>query len=149
MARVAGWHEWLWKLRMKQARAELAATRQDWQSAVQLASDAISESRARGRLKYVAVGLETRARALAALGRRGESIADLRASVALARTVGDPALLIRGLAPLVGVDGDDALLSEARATARRILQALPNDEMRRRFQAAPLVQGLGLPNPSS
>ena len=37
----------------------------------------------------------------------------------------------------------DALLSEARATARQITTALPDDEMRRRFQASQPVRNLG------
>jgi tetratricopeptide (TPR) repeat protein len=143
IAQVAGWHEWLWRLRMKQARAELACAREEWESALALASDALCESRARDRLKYVAFGLETRARALAALRRRSEAVADLRAAAELARSMGDPALSIRVAVPLLQIDGDDALLSEARATARQILTALPDDEMRRRFESSQTVQRLG------
>ncbi len=143
VALVAGWHEWLWRLRMKQARAELACARQDWPSALLLASDAVSESRARGRPKYVAAGLETRAKVLAALGRTPEAIAELRAAVGLARGMGDPALFIRTATALLPLDGSDALLSETRGIARKILAALPSDEMRRNFQAAQPVRSLG------
>ena len=108
-----------------------------------LASAAISESRAHGRLKYEAAGLETRAQALVALGRRTEALGDLYSAGRLARSVGDPALLIRVTVPLIHIDGDDALLSEARATVRQISAALPNDQMRRRFATSQLVQNLG------
>jgi hypothetical protein len=44
---------------------------------------------------------------------------------------------------LLDLDGNDALLAEAHAAAQCIAAALPNDEIRRCFQAAEPVRLLG------
>ncbi len=100
----------------------------------------IEQSRAKSRVKYEALGLWTRARALHAGGRANEAVADLRAAVDLARSVGDPALFFRAAAALLAIDGNDVLAAEARATTDRITAALPTEEMRRRFEAAEPVR---------
>ena len=33
-ATTGGWHQWLWQLRLRQARAELACARRDWSGAL-------------------------------------------------------------------------------------------------------------------
>lgn len=124
--------------------ADLACARAEWLPAVNLASDAIAEARGHGRPKYVVAGLETRARALAALGRTAEAVADLRPAVQLARDMGDEALFLRAALGLLAEDGSDALLAEARQTGRQILAELPTQDMRRRFQAAEPIQRLAL-----
>jgi len=138
--KTASFHGWLWRLRLAEARAEIALARGDWEETLRLAEDAIGQSRARSRVKYHAVGLETRAGALAALGRTREAIADLRNAVKLTRPTGDPAMFLRAAAALLKLEGDDALLAEARVAAQRIAIALPTDEMRRRFRDAEPVQ---------
>gem|GEM_PF-581951 len=143
VAQIGGWHQWLWELRLRQARAELAYARADWSGALSWAEEAISESRKHARRKYVAAGLETRSQALVALGRKTEAIVDLRNAVQLARAMGDPALFLRAATTLLATAGDDALLSEARASARQILAELPTEEMRRQFEAAEPVRRLG------
>jgi class 3 adenylate cyclase/tetratricopeptide (TPR) repeat protein len=142
-ARIGGWHQWLWAIRLKQARAELACAQREWRSALDLASDAVAQSRARGRVKYVVAGLETRAQALAALDRIAEAVADLREAIQLARAMGDPALFLRAAFTLLRIDGDNGLLAEAQATARAILAELPTEDMRHKFLAAEPVRGLG------
>jgi class 3 adenylate cyclase/tetratricopeptide (TPR) repeat protein len=134
-AAVAGWHGWLWDLRLVEARAEIALARGDWEAARRWAEDAIARAGRANRVKYRAAGLGTRALALDALGRTKEAIADLRGAVALARPTGDPAMFLRAAAALLTIDGDDALAAEARRAAERIAGALPDDEMRRRFLA--------------
>ena len=133
---TAGFHGWLWRLRLAEARAEIAFARNDWEEALRWADEAIAQSRARGRVKYQVIGLTTRAQALIALGRTKEAIAELGVAVGLARPVGDPALFLRAAAGLLAVDGDDALAAEGRAAVRRIAEALPDATMRRRFEAA-------------
>jgi class 3 adenylate cyclase len=142
-AQVKGWHEWLWDLRIKQARAELACAREDWEDALTRARDAIEKSSDRKRLKYVVLGLETRGRILAGQGKTAEAIVDLRLAVSRARAMGDPAIFLRAALTKLRVDGDDALLAETRDTARRIAAALPRDEMRQRFRKADAIQSLG------
>jgi class 3 adenylate cyclase/tetratricopeptide (TPR) repeat protein/DNA-binding XRE family transcriptional regulator len=134
--KAAGFHGWLWRLRLAEARAEIALARGDWEETLRLVEGAIGQSRARGRVKYHALGLETRAGALAALGRTREAIVDLRSAAELARPTGDPAMFLRAAAALLALDGDDALLAEARAAASQIAVALLDDAMRTIFEAS-------------
>jgi tetratricopeptide (TPR) repeat protein len=147
-AEIGGWHGWLWDLRMRQAKAEIACARADWATALSLAREAAHNSEERRRPKYVVAGLETAAKALAALGRKTEAVADLRAAIELARPMGDPALFLRAATTLLSLEGDDLLLRDARETAERILAELPDTEMRRRFVEAEPVRRLG-PLPSN
>jgi tetratricopeptide (TPR) repeat protein len=136
----AGNHGWLWRLRFTQARSELALARGDWNEALQSAGEVIGLSRATGRVKYEVDGLAARGKALAGLGRKHEAIATLQEAAALARPVGDPALLLRAATALLGVEGNDALAAEAGSAAQRMAAALPEGEMRRRFEASEPVQ---------
>jgi class 3 adenylate cyclase/tetratricopeptide (TPR) repeat protein len=145
--KAQGAHSWLWKLRLAEARAEIALARGEWEEAMRWADDAIAQSVLKGRVKYQAAGLETRAKALAALGRKHEAIAGLHRAVELVRPVGDPAMFLRVAASLLVLDGDDALLAEARSTARRIIAALPDEEMTRCFTVAEPVRVLGTLTP--
>ncbi len=143
MVKVGGWHRWLWEIRLAQARAEVALALQDWPAAVRWAEDAIAQCRARGRMKYEVAGLETRAKAWKELNRTHEAVVELRTAIDLARRMGDPAMFLRVSSTLLAIEGDDLLLSEARAAAQRILAALPDEGMRRSFLAAEPVRRLG------
>ncbi len=141
--RTAGFHGWLWQLRLAEARAEIALARGEWPSAVQWADEAIRLSRQRGRVKYQALGLGSRAGALHGLGRTKEAIEDLREALGLAQAIGAPALCVRLAADLLRLAGDDALAGEARAVVERILAEvaeIPDPELRRRFEASEPVQ---------
>jgi tetratricopeptide (TPR) repeat protein len=138
--RTAGFHGWLWKLRLAEARAEIALARDRPQEALGWADEAIEQSRIRGRAKYQVLGLVTRAQALIGLGRTREAIADLRAALALAHSIGDSALLLRAAAGLIAIDGDDVLAAEARRVVDRIVEALPNSEMKHQFESAALTR---------
>jgi tetratricopeptide (TPR) repeat protein len=133
--KAAGWHGWIWRLRLAEARAELALAHGHLADAVQRASEAIELNHAK-KVKYEAAGLDTRARALHALGRTSEAIADLRRAVQLARPTGDPAMLLRAAAGLLALDGDDALVVEASTVADQIARALPEGHMRRTFETS-------------
>jgi tetratricopeptide (TPR) repeat protein len=138
--KAAGSHGWLWRLRLAEARAELALARGDHEGTLQLVEDAVAQSQFRGRLKYQAFGLETRAKALAALGRKKEAIVEAQNAVNLLRPIGAPALFLRAASTLINLDGNDMLLAEARSTAQQIITALPNDDMRRTFRDAEPVR---------
>ncbi|MDP8922166.1 MAG: AAA family ATPase [Chloroflexota bacterium] len=140
VAKTAGFHGWLWSLRLAEARAEIALARGNREEALRRAGEAIEQSHARQRVKYEVIGLTTRAEALRALGRAKEAIADLRRAVALARPIGDPVLFLRPVSGLLAVDGDDSLAAEAGAVVQQISGALPDAEMRRRFEAAEPVR---------
>jgi tetratricopeptide (TPR) repeat protein len=141
-AQVGGWHQWLWQLRLQQACAEIACAAGNWRAALDHADAATTQNRARGRAKYLVMGLETRARALAGLGRKAEAIKDLHQAIQSARKMGDPALFLRAATTLLAIEGDDLLLQETRATARRIRDEL-DTEMRRQFESAEQVHMLG------
>jgi tetratricopeptide (TPR) repeat protein len=141
-ARAQGEHGWLWRLRLSQARAEIALARGDWEEALEHADAAVAQSRIRGRVKYQIAGLQTRAQALAALGRRRDAVVRLESAVALARPVGDPAMFLRAATTLLDIDGNDELLAEARAASDRIVASLSNEELTRRFKAAEPVRRL-------
>jgi class 3 adenylate cyclase/tetratricopeptide (TPR) repeat protein len=141
-AQIGGWHEWLWQLRLQQARAEIACAAGDWRIGLEHAEAAVAQSGARKRAKYLALGLETRARALAGLGRKIEAIKDLQSAVQSARSMGDPALFLRAATTLLAIAGEDSLLKETRATARRIRDQL-DAEMRQQFESAEPVRMLG------
>jgi tetratricopeptide (TPR) repeat protein len=137
---TGGFHGWQWRMRLAAARAEIALLRGEQEEALRWADETIAQSLARGRPKYEIFGLTARAEQRIGLGRTTEAIADLRTAVALARKVGDPALFVRPAAALLPVDGDDALAAEGRAVVNRIASALPDAEMRRRFERAEPVR---------
>ncbi len=139
-AMLPGWHGWLWDLRLRQVRAELALARGEWDTAMAEATDGIDRCRQRVRPKYEALGLMTRARALQRLGRTRDAIADADNSVTVARSTGDPALLLHALDVLIELDGTDERAAEARVLHRRIHDALPDDPTRRRYSASELVR---------
>lgn len=136
----SGWHGWLWKLRLAEARAEIALARGDWEAAFEWAGRAIVESEAKSRTKYQAAGLTSRGSALAGMGRHKEAIPELRRAVQLATKMGDPALLLRAATPLLSIEPDEALVSETGKAVERIARALPGEEMRRRFEQAEPVR---------
>ncbi|MGH9412074.1 MAG: ATP-binding protein, partial [Vicinamibacterales bacterium] len=131
---ASGWHAWKWSIRLWQARAELAAARAAWSSAARAATHVIDQSRPRHRLKYEALGLATRARALHRMGSR-EAAADARAAVDVARVLDDPAVLLECSIVLLDIDGSDALQHETRRTGERILGALTRPSLRSEFVA--------------
>jgi ATP/maltotriose-dependent transcriptional regulator MalT len=136
----AGTHGWLWRLRMAQAQAELALARGELAEALRLADVSMSHSERRGRVKYHVFGLGTRASALAALGRKREAMAAARQGVDLIRPVQSPAIFVRAAAGLLALEGNDALLAEARDAVGRVTGALPSETMRQSFLAAEPVR---------
>ncbi|HME92115.1 MAG TPA: AAA family ATPase, partial [Myxococcaceae bacterium] len=139
---AVAWHGWLWKIRFAQGRAELALARRDWEVAHQLASDVIARSRATGRVKYAAEGHLARARALDGLRQGSAAAAERKAAVGLVRQMGDPAALVRTAAQVVRLEDDPVLEAEARQAIERIAAALPDAELRRRFQDAEPVRSI-------
>ena len=136
---ASGWHGWLWRLRLSQARAELALERGEWQPAIEAATEGIADSEARSRPKYVALGLLTRAAARKALDDVPRATADASRSVEIARGLSDPALLLRALNVRIGLEGTDALAEEARACSNRILANLDDRALREHFLGSELA----------
>jgi hypothetical protein len=73
-------------------------------------------------------------------GPYADAIGDLRETLAVARLIGEPSLVLRAAMPLLTIDGSDELAVEARAVADAIRSALP-DDVRRGFDASELVEG--------
>jgi DNA-binding winged helix-turn-helix (wHTH) protein len=142
VATAPGWHEWLWRLRLCQVRAELALARGTYAVAVEEAGEGIRQSRAKGRPKYEALGLIARAHALHGVGRTHDAIEDARAGVKVARGTADPALLLLALDAVLALDGDDASSAEARGLEAVISAALPDQTTRQRFSESEVVQRL-------
>jgi len=140
VATTPGWHEWLWRLRLCQVRAELALERGAYDAALAEANEGIRQSRTKGRPKYEALGLIARAHALHGVGRTHDAVADARDAVSVARGTADPALLLLALDALLELDGDDASSAEARALDAQISFALPDQTMRQRFSQSEVVQ---------
>jgi DNA-binding winged helix-turn-helix (wHTH) protein/tetratricopeptide (TPR) repeat protein len=133
-----GWHEWMFRMRLEQAHAELALARGDWSTAVTRATSAMKQSQAVGRGKYEAAALAVRAQALQAFGKTQEAMLDANAAWKKACKVGDPALQVRVLAPLLEIVGDDELLCQLRAIIGKVFAALPPDS-RQAFERAPVL----------
>ena len=133
-----GWHEWMFRMRLEQARAELALARGDWSTAMTHATSTIKQSQASGRGKYEAAALAVRAQALQACGRTREAMPDANAAWKKAQQVGDPALQVRVLTPLLQIIGEDELLHQLRTIVDKILAALPPDS-RQAFERSPIL----------
>jgi tetratricopeptide (TPR) repeat protein len=136
MQTVGGWHLWLWRTRLAQAQAELALAQNKWSEAVRLADEAIAQSSSRRRVKYELLGLWTKARALLGLGKEKESISDLQTARDKARLFGDPAMTLRLDAALLPLAGSEVLALETSTSLQQIRAALPEGEMRNRFEQA-------------
>jgi len=139
---ASGFHEWLWQLRFLQAQAEIALARGEHEEALRLSGQALEQSRLRGRPKYEAFALETRARALAASGLAREAITEVRRAVEVARPTGDPAMFFHAGSELLRLHQDEVIAQETLAAAQKILAALPQGEMRLRFQESESFQFL-------
>lgn len=137
---ASGSHGWLWRLRLTQARAEIALARADWETACRWAADTVEQSVRRGRPKYEALARATRGQALAQRGDLVQALVDVRAAVTVARTAGDPALLLRTAALLLALEGNDDLLAESRSAVEQIARSLPETGLRQRFAAAEPVR---------
>jgi hypothetical protein len=136
------WHRGIWEVRLSQVRAELALARQDRSLAIEEAATAAARSHALPRPKYEALALITSARALGELHRTREAVANARRAIAFARRTGDPALLLLALDVLLALDGDDALLAEARTLIGGITAALAaaDETMRSCFVTSEIVR---------
>ena len=117
---ASGFHDWLWAMRLAWARAEIAAARRDRDGVERWAAETLTMA-AGCRPKYEVAALVTRARV-----RTGHAaLADLDRAVALARPLGDPALLVRAARPRLALDGSDALAAEVREAEATIRTARP------------------------
>ena len=137
---TGGWHQWLWQLRLIQARAELALARHALADAIAMSSEAVETSRARRRPKYESLAFATRAMSLHAAGRTRDAISDAHSAREIAASIADPALELLTLDTMLQLDGTDELSARARALGDQICDALPDDSMRATFRASEVVR---------
>lgn len=142
VVKARGWHGWMFRMRLEEAHAELALAREDWSTAITRATSTIKQSRAVRRGKYEAAALAVRAQALQACERTREAMLDANAAWAKAGQVGDPALQVRVLAPLVQMIGEEKLVHQLRDIVAKILNALPVDSRQAFERAAVLTEVL-------
>jgi class 3 adenylate cyclase/tetratricopeptide (TPR) repeat protein len=134
--KTKGWHQWLWTVRLLEARAEaeLAAGRPD--EAVDTAQEAVRQTLGPGRVKYACRSRTVMGQALLALGRSQEAVDPFRLAVSDAERLGHgPSLwpALEGLATALAAAGDDGEAEAAHARARRAVEdfAAPLAEERR------------------
>lgn len=137
-ASAAGWHGWLWRIRLLQARAELAFARGDWRAAVDAADETVQQSR-NHRPKYEALGLLTAARGRQKLGEDAAAHRDVAAALSIARTLEDPGVTLRALAAHIHIAGNDELVAEARAITGGVLAHLSDKQLRSRFLSSDIA----------
>lgn len=130
-----GSHRWLWETRFQHARAELALAREHYAEAVLHANDALASSRATERRKYEIRALETRARIFAAQDQRADALTDLQMARARADVLRDPLLQLDVRLTMFKLTHDEPTGQDARARMRQICAALPDENLRARFQA--------------
>ena len=131
-----GWHGWLWRLRFTQLQAELAAARGEHEAALQLARDALAQSRSKKRTKYEVYARITLGGQLAATGRKRQGLEELSTATALAQQLGNPALHVLAAGALLASEPHDGVASASRSSVDRVLASLSDPTMRTRFLCA-------------
>jgi len=140
IAAAGGWHGWLWRLRFRQAMAEIAAAREKWDDVMTEASACVEQSRARGRGKYEALGLATRAGARHATGHTHAALDELDQAAQCAVTIGDPALELRILATRLVIAPTERVALRAATLVFSIEREIPEVRLAAAFANADIVQ---------
>jgi hypothetical protein len=133
--KAAGWHAWKWRMRLSQARAELALADGEWNEARHFAASVVEQSLTCGRLKYEALGQATLSRAMAQLGCR-DAIDKARAAVLIAKRLDDPAVLLECYAALLDISPDHDTISKAQCVIRRTSSEIHEERLRAAFLAS-------------
>ncbi|HUP33070.1 MAG TPA: adenylate/guanylate cyclase domain-containing protein [Gaiellaceae bacterium] len=141
-----GWHQWLWMTRLLHAKAELALAAGRAEDAAAAAREAIAEAGRYPRVKYVQASRLALGRALHALGRTEDGVAELRLALDGAQQLSHPPAIWNTAAALARAradSGDDDGAIEAAELARRTLDdfaAALSETRRERFFASPYLQ---------
>lgn len=123
VAALAGWHEWLVRGRLQQARAEAALAASDYEQASEAAIASIKEATGR-RPKYHALGRLALGSALLATNKLEQARNEFQAALTLAEKTGHGPTLWRclgGLARLEFVAGNDDAAAKAHKRAISII----------------------------
>jgi class 3 adenylate cyclase/tetratricopeptide (TPR) repeat protein len=140
---TAGWHGWLWRIRLAQARAEISLAQGDGEKAIQFAEKSLHQSQETGRITYQAAALETRGKALVLMGKkRNEGIANLQEAIQLARPVQDPLMFFRPAYALLCIERDNKLLEKVNGVITQVQKSLLNTPLYRPFSDSEPVRML-------
>jgi hypothetical protein len=141
IANGPGFHGWLWRLREQVLRAEIAAARQQWSSASEIAGAVATRCDEYPRIKYAVAARVVQARALGMLDRADQASTVLARARADAERCGEPTWQLRvHLAALAC--GDRGSLANAIRVAGDIERALPGSRAAT-FRASRELQILG------
>jgi class 3 adenylate cyclase/tetratricopeptide (TPR) repeat protein len=144
-ATLSGWHEWLVRGRLLQAKAELLLAQGRTDAAVDAAAESIAFHMRYPRAKYEAAGRITLGCALCACGRIDEARSELRRALAIAQELRHPPPIWQceaQLANVLAAAGDDDGATAHAVRARKAVMDLSRtlDATRRqRFLASPAV----------
>ncbi|MGH9245402.1 MAG: BTAD domain-containing putative transcriptional regulator [Acidimicrobiales bacterium] len=133
VATGGGWHGWLWQLRFAQAQAEVALARGDRDGAIELARDAIEQSRAKRRAKYEALGHLTLGQAMVGAGMKADGLAELHAAAQIAARISNPAIEVAVAGAHLVVEPYEDVAEWGHRAVERVLTTLSDPTMRRRF----------------
>ncbi len=100
---------------------------------MQLAREALAQSRSKKRTKYEVYARTTLGGQLAATGRKAEALKELSTATALAQQLGNPALHVLAAGALLATEPHDDLAAASRSSVDRVLASLPDLTMRSRF----------------
>lgn len=145
---LAGWHRWLGRSRLAQARAEIELASGDMAAAAEAATESLRQAEAVGRRKYAVLGRATLGTALAACGQPDAAIVDLQLASAGATELGHPPTIWRVESALAAVLAGAGRESEANGVAQAALSTIDSfaaslSPLRRdRFLAAPSTTNL-------
>ena len=137
-----GWHGWLWKIRLLNARAELAVAGENKEEALRYAEEALEESRARQRVKYESLALQAKAGALILAGEKKKAIRCQLSAIKIAREMNYPCLLLKAITRQLDLEGTGELLKEAKAIVRKLNATLPGPQLTASFEKSEPVQAV-------
>jgi class 3 adenylate cyclase/tetratricopeptide (TPR) repeat protein len=146
-----GWHQWLWTMRLRHAKADIALGAGRIEDAVVAAKEALEAAERFKRLKYIAASNVTLGTALLGAGSAEEATRQLRRALAEAQELRHPPSIWSAavaLARALEQAGDDDGAEESKALARSTLEAFAaglSEDRRRRFLASPYLDELLAP----
>lgn len=123
--RSKGWHQWLWTVRLLEARAEAALLAGSLEEAAGAAQEVLEHALRPGRLKYACRARTVLGRAMLGLGNPEEGLSEFRRGIEDAERLGHAPTLwpaLAGLAEALDALGDEAAAEEARRRTRSAVE---------------------------
>ena len=140
-----GWHEWLWRVRLAEVKAEIEFAQGKAEEAAAAALAAVALAESFGRVKYALASRLVLGSALLQLKRHEEAVGPFRRALAEAEALEHPPSIIRAAGRLreaLAATGDDDGAEAAYRRAREALDAFAaglSDARRERFLQTPVA----------